>query len=86
MRRDSRFCAKSVRYNIFTNGAPYTCFDRLYVCSFGNIVFITERWDWFWFPAIFYICISLRHLQIIAVNYWRWLTNQFLLLRSFKNF
>jgi len=24
MRRDSSFCAKSVRYNIFTNGAPYT--------------------------------------------------------------
>jgi len=23
MRRDSSFCAKSVRYNIFTNGAPY---------------------------------------------------------------
>jgi len=23
MRRDSNFCAKSVRYNIFTNGAPY---------------------------------------------------------------
>jgi len=23
MRRDSTFCAKSVRYNIFTNGAPY---------------------------------------------------------------
>jgi len=22
MRRDSTFCAKSVRYNIFTNGAP----------------------------------------------------------------
>jgi len=22
MRRDSSFCAKSVRYNIFTNGAP----------------------------------------------------------------
>ena len=26
MRRDSSFCAKSVRYNIFTNGAPYTLF------------------------------------------------------------
>ena len=25
MRRDSSFCAKSVRYNIFTNGAPYEC-------------------------------------------------------------
>jgi len=25
MRRDSTFCAKSVRYNIFTNGAPYVC-------------------------------------------------------------
>jgi len=25
MRRDSSFCAKSVRYNIFTNGAPYMC-------------------------------------------------------------
>jgi len=24
MRRDSSFCAKSVRYNIFTNGAPYS--------------------------------------------------------------
>jgi len=23
MRRDSSFCAKSVRYNIFTNGAAY---------------------------------------------------------------
>jgi len=23
MRRDSRFCAKSLRYNIFTNSAPY---------------------------------------------------------------
>jgi len=23
MRRDSSFCAKSVRYNIFTNDAPY---------------------------------------------------------------
>jgi len=23
MGRDSSFCAKSVRYNIFTNGAPY---------------------------------------------------------------
>jgi len=23
MLRDSTFCAKSVRYNIFTNGAPY---------------------------------------------------------------
>jgi len=23
MRRDNSFCAKSVRYNIFTNGAPY---------------------------------------------------------------
>jgi len=23
MRRDSIFCAKSVRYNIFTSGAPY---------------------------------------------------------------
>jgi len=23
MRRDSSFCGKSVRYNIFTNGAPY---------------------------------------------------------------
>jgi len=23
MRRDSSFCAKSVRCNIFTNGAPY---------------------------------------------------------------
>jgi len=23
MRRDSSFCAKSVRYNIFTNGAPF---------------------------------------------------------------
>jgi len=23
MRRDSTFCAKSVRYNIFTNDAPY---------------------------------------------------------------
>jgi len=23
MRRDGSFCAKSVRYNIFTNGAPY---------------------------------------------------------------
>jgi len=23
MRRDSSFCAKSFRYNIFTNGAPY---------------------------------------------------------------
>jgi len=22
--RDSSFCAKSVRYNIFTNGAPYS--------------------------------------------------------------
>jgi len=22
MRRDSSFCAKSVRYNMFTNGAP----------------------------------------------------------------
>ena len=24
MRRDSSFCAKSVRYNMFTNGAPYS--------------------------------------------------------------
>ena len=24
MRKDSSFCAKSVRYNIFTNGAPYS--------------------------------------------------------------
>jgi len=24
MRRDSSFCAKSVSYNIFTNGVPYT--------------------------------------------------------------
>jgi len=23
MRRDSGFCAKSVRYNLFTNGVPY---------------------------------------------------------------
>jgi len=29
MRRDSRFCAKSVRYNIFTNGAPYRSLKRL---------------------------------------------------------
>jgi len=28
-----------------------TCFDRSHVCSFGNNVFVTERQDWFWFPA-----------------------------------
>jgi len=28
LRRDSSFCAKSVRYNIFTNGAPYVCWSR----------------------------------------------------------
>jgi len=34
MRRDSSVCAKSVRYNIFTNGAPYTsaCVDSRSVC------------------------------------------------------
>jgi len=33
MRRDSRFCAKSVRYNIFTNGAPYCPTSRRMFCS-----------------------------------------------------
>jgi len=28
--RDSTFCAKSVRYNIFTNGAPYLTFNYDY--------------------------------------------------------
>jgi len=32
MRRDSSFCAKSVRYNIFTNGAPYT-HPRSFACQ-----------------------------------------------------
>jgi len=31
MRRDSSLCAKSVRYNIFANGAPYKCSG--FVCT-----------------------------------------------------
>jgi len=34
MRRDSSFCAKSVRYNIFTNGASYLSPNRLHESFF----------------------------------------------------
>jgi len=30
MRKDISFCAKSVRYNIFTNGAPYDVVEALF--------------------------------------------------------
>jgi len=30
MRRGSIFCAKSVRYNIFTNGAPQNCLKLVF--------------------------------------------------------
>jgi len=33
MRRDSSFCAKSVRYNIFTNGAPYALRNKCRVST-----------------------------------------------------
>jgi len=29
--RDSSFCAKSVRYNIFTNGAPYKTIKTVFI-------------------------------------------------------
>jgi len=37
MHRDSSFCAKSVRYNIFTNGAPYSPTARDLKASCSNI-------------------------------------------------
>jgi len=33
MHRDSSFCAKSVRYNIFTNGAPYLSIEGVHHVS-----------------------------------------------------
>jgi len=33
MHRDSSFCAKARRYNIFTNGTPYTCPAQLTMTS-----------------------------------------------------
>jgi len=36
MRRDSSFCAKPVRYNIFTNGAPYHTVLTLLLRSFAE--------------------------------------------------
>jgi len=49
MRRDSSFCAKSVRYNIFTNGTPYLlprC-EALRTCRSGfPIAKVGRRWKW----------------------------------------
>jgi len=42
MRRDSSFCAKSVRYNVFTNGAPYSF--AVYECM-GRKIEVHETAD-----------------------------------------
>jgi len=55
MRRDSTFCAKSVRYNIFTNGAPYVVFS-----SFLSIVEVG-------FGKTYNVGILLRLFLIIVV-------------------
>jgi len=43
MRRDSSFCAKSVRYNIFTNGAPYKHSKQCMLTICPQIAFITSQ-------------------------------------------
>jgi len=45
MRRDSSFCAKPVRYNIFTNGAPYHTVLTLLLRSFAEKKFQSRRFS-----------------------------------------
>jgi len=56
--------------------------SKIYACVFRTVKIPMRTL----YKHISLNCISLRHLQIIAVNWWQWLTTQFLLLSSFKNF
>jgi len=38
MNRDSSFCAKSVKYNIFANGAPYPFLFNIYISDLPTTV------------------------------------------------
>ena len=64
-----------------------TCFDRPHVCPFGNNVLITERYDWFCFPAnsvhLHFITTSLNNRRQLNDNDLR--PNSFCWARS-KNF
>jgi len=46
MRRDSTFCAKSVRYNIFTNGAPYIVKNCVTYKNRGSWSCVAQNVDW----------------------------------------
>ena len=61
MRRDSSFCAKSVRYNIFTNGAPYrhTKNDRFKI-SLPTAEFLCGLWGIILKISISFVYIKLR--------------------------
>jgi len=54
MHRDSSFCAKSVRYNIFTNGAPYDSACANVVRSLAELILSV-------------VCASYSHVLLIAI-------------------
>jgi len=63
MRRDSTFCSKSVRYNIFTNGAPYSTFQRgLGLEGYGLDYITVDRKLALWYASLEVLQISLRFL------------------------
>ena len=79
MRRDSSFCAKSVRYNIFTKGAPY-----VYVPRFVGRLFVV--WDLYIVGRSDLLCSRFRGLlSRHEMSKWLIVTWSFMWLKKFSD-